>query len=327
MNGPITSTAEQCWCGCTVLTPSPHADYLVCKECGTAKLRERLVTGQNQVEDEQSHFYGEQYWYDHQRGQSYSPLPVRARTDMTDRNQHWLRYLLKYRMPPGKTLEIGCAHGSFVKLLNLAGFEAMGMEMSPAVLAKARQWFAVQVVAGPIESADGELGSFDIVMMFDVIEHFARPLQTMQQIVRYLSDDGLIVIQTPLHEAISDGTWSQFKPPEHTFLFSLWGIRALLATLGFEYIDQEPAIFQDDMFVFASRRPLATHSPQSVSDCLSATPDGRLVLAMQDMYWHLRERQQEDLASRYGVQTLGRALLRAIPRAIKRRLTSGFLSR
>ena len=41
---------------------------------------------------------------------------------------------MKYRLPPANVLEVGCAHGSFVALMRLAGYEASGVEMSPWVV-------------------------------------------------------------------------------------------------------------------------------------------------------------------------------------------------
>ena len=55
------SSAEVCWCGGTDLSPTRHADYLTCRACGTSKLRAALVTGQNEVTEEQTHLYGERY--------------------------------------------------------------------------------------------------------------------------------------------------------------------------------------------------------------------------------------------------------------------------
>ena len=50
---------------------------------------------------------------------------------------------------------------------------------------------------GPIESAGTALGRYDLIMLFDVIEHFSDPLASMTAVLGHLKGDGLLVLQTP----------------------------------------------------------------------------------------------------------------------------------
>lgn len=309
-----TGVSERCWCSGTVFSLALHPDYLVCRGCGCAKLRSGLATGQEVVTDEQSHLYGEHYWDEHMRAYGYPTLAERAREDLTDRTQHWLQHLLKYKLPPGKTLELGCAHGAFVKVLDTAGFDASGMEMSPGIIAKAREWFGVEMVRGPIEHADRPLGSYDVVLMFDVLEHLATPVETMRAVLDHVAEGGILVIQTPVYRGAPDAKWFQFKPPEHTFLFSSEGIRTFFQRMGFNHVVEQPARFADDQFLFISRRPLVENPPEAIVEALAATPDGRIALAMQEMYQSLRALEREDPAARHGVRVLGKSFARAAMR-------------
>ena len=55
-------------------------------------------------------FTEEQYWLDHQKDDlGYPDIHTRARNDLTERNLHWLKALLKYRLPPAQVIELGCA--------------------------------------------------------------------------------------------------------------------------------------------------------------------------------------------------------------------------
>jgi hypothetical protein len=84
------------------------------------------------VVDDAHDFYGKNYWFTHQEGDLGLPnIITRARIDLPERCLYWLRTLLKYKLPPAKVLELGSAHGGFVALLQWAGFEAMGSEVSP----------------------------------------------------------------------------------------------------------------------------------------------------------------------------------------------------
>jgi len=292
---------------------------MVCLDCGTAKLRTGLATGQDVVVDEKSHLYGDQYWHEHMPEHGCPPITSRARTDLVERAQYWLQKVLKYSLPPGRALEIGCAHGGFVKLLSSAGFEAIGMEMSPAIIELARGWFGVKVIQGPIEYTTQHLGAFDLILMFDVLEHLAAPVSSMTAILEHLSPTGVLVVQTPCYEYASDPTWRMFHPPEHTFLFSRSSVSRLLRGLGLDHVQFEPPMFRDDMFLFASASPVNPLPAERVSDALLQTPEGRIVLAMQEMYRDLRGLERMDLAERFGARALGGALLKAVPRAIRRR--------
>ncbi len=283
-NSVSNTSVDVCWCGEKYFVASPHADYRVCRACGTAKLRVGLATGQDPVTEEQSHLYGEHYWNEHMRQFGYPTLSERVRGDLSERAQYWLAHLLKYRLPPGRTLEIGSAHGGFVKLLSVAGFNALGMEMSPGIIEKSKQWFKVDISRGPIEHSERELGMFDVILLFDVLEHFADPASTMRVVLSHVAPDGVVVLQTPNYDDVGSDRWHQFKPPEHTYLFSSASIHEFLCRLGFEHLAYEQPIFGGDMFVFASRLPLMVYSPERIADRLATTPDGRLALAMQDLY-------------------------------------------
>jgi hypothetical protein len=142
----------------------------------------------------------------------------------------------------------------------------------------------------------------------------------MKEITARISGNGLLVLQTPVYDDVTDRTWHQFKPPEHTFLFSRQSIKRFLAGLGFVHTAMEPNIFPSDMFVFASRRPLVVHSAEEIAERLTATPDGRIALAMQDLYAASRLPRASDLSQYYGARQLGSSFFRALGKAITLRL-------
>ena len=72
------------------------------------------------------------------------------------------------------------------------------------------------------------------------------------------------------------------------------------------------------MFLFAAARPWPSHTPEQIVDCLTRTPNGRIALAMQDMYQNLPD---WDIASRYGTKMLGRWFLRSLWRSVLRRFS------
>ena len=286
-----------CWCGNADLLPF-SSEYGECRACGTLVSLSCNESEQSKVHNDQFDFYGKRYWLDHQTSDLGHPdIYARARNDLTERNLHWLKTLLKYRLPPARVLELGCSHGSFVALLRLAGYEASGVEMSPWVVEFGQKTFDVPIFVGPVETLDFPDSSFDVIALMDVLEHLFDPCETMAHCLKLLKPDGFLLIQTPQFRSGMEfkelvKTRSAFllllKPDEHIYLFSEKSTTHFFRRLGAEHIRLEPAIFSHyDMFFTVSRMPLKKHDPEAVETALKATPNRRIVLALLDV----RERE------------------------------------
>lgn len=286
-----------CWCGNTDLTPF-NRDYGECKACGTLVFLKDTPPDQFLVRDDETDYYGKKYWLEHQQDAfGNADIHSRARNDLTERNLHWLKTLLKYRTPPAKVLELGCSHGSFVALLRQAGYDASGVEMSPWVVAFGQNTFGVPILVGPVEDLEISPASLDVVVLMDVLEHLPSPVATMAHCLKLLKPDGLLLVQTPqFKEGMNYAELTEAKarflemliPEEHIYLFSDRSATRLFQQLGAEHIQFEPAIFGHyDMFFAVSRAPLQTNTPEQVDSALLASPTGRLALALIE----LRERE------------------------------------
>jgi 2-polyprenyl-3-methyl-5-hydroxy-6-metoxy-1,4-benzoquinol methylase len=282
-----------CWCGNSDLLPF-GPEYGECRACGTLVYLKKVLPEQLLVRDDETDFYGKKYWLEHQQDAfGYVDIHARARNDLTERNLHWLKVLLKYRLPPAEVLELGCAHGSFVALMQQTGFQASGTEMSPWVVDFGKKTFGITVHSGPVESLDLPSASLDVIALMDVLEHLPDPLATMRHCLELLKPEGLLLIQTPQfregisHEALIDSKSTfleQLKSDEHLYLFSERSVTDLFRRLGAEHLQFEPAIFAHyDMFFVVSRTPLQVNAPEQIEAALLATPSGRLALALLDM--------------------------------------------
>ncbi|QJR16491.1 class I SAM-dependent methyltransferase [Usitatibacter palustris] len=283
----------RCWCG-TPTTGVFNKEYGACPACGGLVLLDLSVPGRKPVVDDEKDFYGKQYWLAHQAGDLGNPdIHARARSDLTERNLHWLAAILAYKLPPAAIVEVGCAHGSLVALLQMAGFDAAGSEMSPWVVEYARKTFGIRMHVGPVESLAVAPGSLDALAMMDVLEHLPDPAATLRRCLALLKTDGVLVIQTPQYRegvthaqmlASADPFLEQLKPDEHLYLFTDRGLRKLLVDVGAPHQSFEPAIFAHyDMFVVASRKKVVRHAQADIDEALLASPGGRMVLALLDL--------------------------------------------
>src|SRR3954466_9570902 len=218
----------RCWCGEGGLKPFSD-DYARCAACESLVCTATPAPSDPRVRDETKDFYGWEYFHHDQVRRGVPPIETRARTDLFDRCVYWLNALTRHKLPPARVLELGSAHGGFVALLRQAGYDAIGVDLSPSIVNLARRTFDVPMLVGPVEDQSLEAGSFDVVVMMDVIEHLADPQATLAHCLRLLKPDGILLIQTPCYpEGRSFGELSEAKAPilvhlcpgEHPHLFS-----------------------------------------------------------------------------------------------------------
>ncbi len=239
------NSTHPCWCGQSDLTDfSP--EYFCCENCQTLVLKNWPPAERFDVISDVGDFYGRGYYESHlPQAYGYPELFERARNDLNERCMHWMRTLLKYRLPPARTLELGCSHGGFVALMRWAGFDATGLELSPWLVEYAKSAFGVPMLTGTIEKQNLEPDSLDLVLHFDVLEHLPDPRTTMQRCMELLKPDGFMIVQTPCfplgrtyEEMVrnKDRFLEQFKPAEHLYIFSRQSLVRLFSELGAPFL-------------------------------------------------------------------------------------------
>jgi 2-polyprenyl-3-methyl-5-hydroxy-6-metoxy-1,4-benzoquinol methylase len=248
------------------------------------------------VKNDDVDFYGKNYWLRHQLDDlQSSDIYHRSRSDLSERNLHWIKALLSLKLAPAKVLEVGCAHGSFVALMRYLGYDAQGLELSPWVVDFARKKFDIPIIQGEIENVIIPDSSLDAIVMMDVLEHLPNPLKTMKKCFKLLKEDGIILIQTPefnpnliMGELIEKHSpfLKMLIPDEHLYLFSKVGAYDFFSKLGAKEIRFMPPLFSDyDMFIAVSKSRIKIRSSSAIDTYLSKT--NKLVLALLD----IRERE------------------------------------
>jgi 2-polyprenyl-3-methyl-5-hydroxy-6-metoxy-1,4-benzoquinol methylase len=304
----------KCWCGNEMLSVFSQ-DYLRCSACETL-ISTHIPEGDiTRVADDAHDFYGREYWFAHQeKDLGFESIVSRARTDLPERCLYWLRTLFKYKLPPGRVLELGSGHGGFVSLLRWAGFDAQGLELSPWVRDFAESSFDVRMLLGPLEDQQLDRDSFDVIVLMDVLEHLPDPVRTLKSCADLLKSEGILIMQTPKYpegmkygDLVADS--GQFienltkASNEHLYLFSQQAICRLLSEFDFKHVQFESPIFAGlDMFLVASRERLGTVDEKAASECLLQTPNGRMVQALIDL-----DDRLHDLTNRFVIAEEDRA--------------------
>ena len=119
-----------------------------------------------------------------------------------------------------KILEIGFGYGSLLKLLYSKGANVVGTEVdsnsykiAKHLLPKTKKIKLIQVKGEtlPFKNAD-----FDMVILFDVIEHVTNPLKMIQECKRILKKNGVIYAEfTPYYSVVGHHLYDYSKLPIH----------------------------------------------------------------------------------------------------------------
>lgn len=122
-------------------------------------------------------------------------------------------------------LDVGAASGVFVRAAAQAGFAARGFDVIPE---------AVERLRGAGLYAD-DLRAFDVVTMWDVIEHVDAPETYLKRVRK----GALLIVAIPVHEDLRRVRASKhFKPGEHLYHWTAQGFVDWMALYGFRLLEQ-----------------------------------------------------------------------------------------
>ena len=138
----------------------------------------------------------------------------------------------------GRALDVGCAAGYCLEVLAERGFDVYGVELSATIAreAKARVGDA-RVHVGTLEGSPHAPASFDVVTMWDVVEHVADPRGLLERARELLRPDGLLVLETQnvvsAFARLLGPRWHHYKHDEHLSHFAPATVSRLLHESGF----------------------------------------------------------------------------------------------
>ena len=129
--------------------------------------------------------------------------------EITDQERFWLDtgHLRMFRAfgdrfmagRSGKVLDVGAGLGYFVRFAEgYSGWEAFGYEISPPAVEYARNELGLKhMYAGRVEDSGFPLASFELITLWDVIEHIPNPDQFLRYLHSLLKPRGIFFLATP----------------------------------------------------------------------------------------------------------------------------------
>ncbi|HEX6736826.1 MAG TPA: class I SAM-dependent methyltransferase [Vicinamibacteria bacterium] len=209
--------------------------FLRCRGCGLAYMSPRPRPERLRA------LYTEEYFASRDPSCGY-PSYRADRDSLREKAERLLRVVERHG-PRGRLLDIGCALGFTLEVARERGWEAAGVEASPAAAEDAARRLGPAVPIAPdLEQARFPDASFDAVTLWDVIEHLPDPRQSLLEVARLLRPGGVCSVVTPdvgsLAAKVLGARWEEMqKMPEHIYFFDRRSLATLLRATGFEPLE------------------------------------------------------------------------------------------
>ena len=168
---------------------------------------------------------------------AYSEHYIKKGDKKLKRCARWVRRLQRRFGQRGRWRDVGCSAGFVVAAAQRAGFDAYGVELEAGAVEYARRSLGLeQVKEGTLEQQAYPSEYFDVISLYDVIEHVPDLNALVSELKRIIKPGGIVEIRTPdvAHWQTPDdlSTWKEVKPSEHLYYFSAPTLEQLFLNNG-----------------------------------------------------------------------------------------------
>lgn len=170
-----------------------------------------------------------------------------------------------------RLLDVGCAGGAFLVAAREHGFDTVGIEPSRWMAAFGRKRYGLDIRDGILEAGLFPRASFDVVTLWDVIEHLPHPHETLSLARTLLKPDGLLLVNYPDPSSVAArilGWRWPFWLSVHLLYYTPKTMDAQLRRAGFSPLWRQPFWMTLSLGYIAQRAapysPLLARLPQLV---------------------------------------------------------------
>jgi SAM-dependent methyltransferase len=177
------------------------------------------------------------------------------------------RIINKFIGSTGTLLDVGCASGAFLRLMRESGWRVAGVEPSESQFQRASAALGPGADIQQCVLQEASLqANFDLVTMWDVLEHVTNPREFLALAASLLRPGGCLVLNVPRIDSVAARLLGRHWPvllAEHLNYFTVPSLRICgeAAGLALAHAGQRPAAFSLGYILF---RASQHHIPGSV---------------------------------------------------------------
>lgn len=153
----------------------------------------------------------------------------------------YYKYLCKYlpNYQANRALDIGTGNGGYLEILMRKGIDVVGIEPSDAPIRQAAPAIRDKIINDVFKKGMFEAESFDIISLFQTIEHIPDTENTLKEIFSLLSGEGYFYLVCHDYRSLINrilGDKSPIYDIEHLQIFSKKSICRILKKTGYREI-------------------------------------------------------------------------------------------
>ena len=196
-----------------------------------------------------------------------------------------LQLIEKHAQGRGRLLDIGTAAGSFIHMAARRGWTVFGCEPNRWLCDWGRRHYGLDIKAGTVFDQHYASAEFDVVTVWDVLEHVEDPKRFLDECHRVLKPGGLLVVNYP-----DIGSWIAramgrrwvFLISVHLYYFTRQTMGEMLRRTGFEVAEIRPHVQRlESQYVLKRAEPAAGVVARAARSAISLVGLGHI----QVPYW------------------------------------------
>jgi SAM-dependent methyltransferase len=200
-----------------------------CQDCGLCYTNPRPTRGSI------GQFYPRDYWAVR------APSPTERTQPRFHRPTHWWRRQRERQALPWhgqrRLLDFGCGGGVFLQRMHRQGWHVTGIDSSLDAARRVRTELGLRALAGSLPHANLDPESFDVITMWQSLEHVHDPREVVQQAFFLLAPGGKLLVSAPNIESLGfqwfGRNWYGLDLPRHLTHFSPRTLTWMLERAGF----------------------------------------------------------------------------------------------
>jgi SAM-dependent methyltransferase len=179
----------------------------------------------------------------------------------------------------GRLLDFGCGAGTFLQRMKDLGWQETGIDISANTVARLRSELGLRVLAGSLPHPALEPQSFEIITMWQSLEHVHQPRQVLRAAWQLLVPGGRLLVAVPnidsLPYRLFGPCWYGLDLPRHLTHFTPMTLALMLERTGFR-VGPIRMVRHPKWLRVSAERALASRRVPYWHRWLATTPGARL---------------------------------------------------